>query len=116
MPDSADHVAEPAATPYEATSPAATYEDVLRAPAHSVAQVVDGELVLAPRPAPAHFRSSSGVHGSLQLPFDRRPGGPGGPGGWWIGFEPELLLGAAILVPALAGWRRERLPVFPTTT
>jgi Uma2 family endonuclease len=35
----------------------------------------------------------------------------GGPGGWWILFEPELHLGPDILVPDLAGWRRERLPV-----
>lgn len=44
-------------------------------------------------------------------PFDRRLGDPGGPGNWWILFGPELHLGADILVPDLAAWRRERLPV-----
>jgi Uma2 family endonuclease len=39
--------------------------------------------------------------------------GRGGPGGWWILDEPELHLGADVLVPDLAGWRRERLPVVP---
>jgi Uma2 family endonuclease len=36
--------------------------------------------------------------------------GDGGPGGWWILDEPELHLGEHVLVPDLAGWRRERLP------
>ena len=41
--------------------------------------------------------------------------GRGGPGGWWIIFEPELHLGEDILVPDLAGWRRERMPDYPDT-
>ncbi|MGH8524967.1 MAG: Uma2 family endonuclease, partial [Gammaproteobacteria bacterium] len=39
----------------------------------------------------------------------------GGPGGWWILDEPELHLGRDILVPDLAGWRRERMPALPET-
>lgn len=39
--------------------------------------------------------------------------GQGGPGGWWILYEPELHLGADVMVPDLAGWRRERMPVVP---
>jgi hypothetical protein len=39
----------------------------------------------------------------------------GGPGGWWILDEPELHLGADILVPDLAGWRRSRMPTLPET-
>ncbi len=41
--------------------------------------------------------------------------GEGGPGGWWILDEPELHLGPHILVPDLAGWRRERMPEMPDT-
>lgn len=37
--------------------------------------------------------------------------GRGGPGGWVILDEPELHLAEDVLVPDLAGWRRERLPV-----
>jgi Uma2 family endonuclease len=48
----------------------------------------------------------------LGAPFHR---GRGGPGGWWILDEPELHLGADILVPDLAGWRRERMPAIPET-
>jgi hypothetical protein len=36
-----------------------------------------------------------------------------GPGGWWLLHEPELHFGADILVPDLAGWRRERLAAVP---
>jgi Uma2 family endonuclease len=46
----------------------------------------------------------------LGSPFHR---GRGGPGGWIILDEPELHLGADVLVPDLAGWRRERLPEVP---
>jgi Uncharacterized protein conserved in cyanobacteria len=46
----------------------------------------------------------------LVPPFDH---GTGGPGGWWIIDEPELHLGADIFVPALAGWRHKRMPVYP---
>lgn len=88
----------------------ATYEDLLQVPDILIAEIVDGELVTSPRPAFPHARATSTVAQDLS-PFDRRPGGPGGPGGWWILFEPELHLGADILVPDLAGWRRERMPM-----
>jgi Uma2 family endonuclease len=41
--------------------------------------------------------------------------GERGPGGWFILNEPELHLGEDVLVPDLAGWRRERMPVFQRT-
>ena len=90
----------------------ATYQDVLDAPAHQVAEVVDGTLHTHPRPAMPHARASSMLGVELGGPFDR---GRGGPGGWWIVFEPELHLGDDILVPDLAGWRRERMPEYPET-
>ena len=36
-----------------------------------------------------------------------------GPGGWVILDEPELHFGNDVLVPDIAGWRRERLPNVP---
>jgi Uma2 family endonuclease len=36
-----------------------------------------------------------------------------GSGGWVILDEPELHFGDDVLVPDLAGWRRERLPTLP---
>ena len=88
----------------------ATYEDLLQVPDILIAEILDGELITSPRPASPHARAASVMAQDLG-PFDRRPGGPGGPGGWWIFFEPELHLGPDILVPDLAGWRRERMPV-----
>ena len=88
----------------------ATYEDLLRVPEHLVAEIVDGELFASPRPAGPHARVTSKLGGTLVGPFD---GGVGGPGGWIILDEPELHLGDAVLVPDLAGWRRERLPYVP---
>ena len=91
--------------------PRATYQDVLDAPPHRVAEVVDGVLYTNPRPALPHARASSSLGVKIGGPFDHDAGGPGG---WWIIDEPELHLGEDILVPDLAGWRRERLPDFPT--
>ena len=88
----------------------ATYQDVLDAPAHMVAEIVTGALHLQPRPAIRHTVAGSFLGGELFGPFQR---GRGGPGGWWILDEPELHFGEDILVPDLAGWRRERMPEPP---
>ena len=88
----------------------ATYRDVLDAPAHMVAEVVEGALHLQPRPASPHALAGSSLGDELVSPFQK---GRGGPGGWWILDEPELHFGEDILVPDLAGWRRERMPDYP---
>jgi Uma2 family endonuclease len=88
----------------------ASYQDVLDAPPHTVAELVGGTLHLHPRPASRHAYAASSLADELVSPFQK---GRGGPGGWWILLEPELHLGADVLVPDLAGWRRERLPAFP---
>ncbi|MGH7965864.1 MAG: Uma2 family endonuclease [Candidatus Binatia bacterium] len=87
----------------------ATYEDLLQVPDLFIAEIIDGELITSPRPASPHARAVSIIGRDID-PFDRSPGRPGGPGGWWVLFEPELHLGTDILVPDLAGWRRERMP------
>lgn len=90
----------------------ATYEDLMAVPDHQVAEILDGVLEVSPRPAPRHTVSSSEIGGDLVPPFGR---GRGGPGGWRILDEPELHLGPDVLVPDLAGWRRETLPDLPET-
>ncbi len=90
----------------------ATYQDVLDAPAHLVAELVGGTLYTHPRPALPHALASSSLQTDLSSAFQF---GRGGPGGWWILFEPELHLDEDIVVPDLAGWRRERLPELPDT-
>jgi len=91
----------------------ATYEDLLTLPDHVVGEIVDGDLFVSPRPSPRHALASSSLGSELVGPFQR---GRGGPGGWWILDEPELHLARDILVPDLAGWRRERMPRLPETT
>ena len=88
----------------------ATYQDVLDAPPNMVAEVVGGALYTHPRPAMPHAWAASGLGGTLSQPFNF---GRGGPGGWWIVVEPELHLGEDIVVPDLAGWRRENMPEYP---
>lgn len=74
----------------------ATYEDVLGAPEHCIAQVIDGELHTQPRPEGPHQSVASMLGGELFGPFRR---GRGGPGGWILLDEPELHLASDILVP-----------------
>jgi Uma2 family endonuclease len=90
----------------------ATYQDILDLPQHLVGEIIHGALVIHPRPAPKHLLASSALGVELAGPFHM---GRGGPGGWWILDEPELHLASHILVPDLAGWRRERLPSLPET-
>lgn len=87
----------------------ATYQDVLDAPDHLVAEIVGGELRLSPRPRSIHARAASRLGATLDGPFDR---GTTGPGGWIVLDEPELHL-PDIVVPDLAGWRRDRMPEMP---
>lgn len=91
----------------EAAKAPATYEDVLAAPENRIAQVVDGELYVHPRPAGGHAAAASALGEELGPPFKR---GRGGPGGWLLLDEPELHLQTDIVVPDLGGWRRDRLP------
>ena len=86
----------------------ATYADLYDVPEHFVAEIFDGELYASPRPALPHAHAASVLGIKLGEPFHRS-----GPGGWVILDEPELHFGKDVLVPDLAGWRRERLPTVP---
>jgi len=88
----------------------ATYADLVALPSHLVGEIIDGELIASPRPATPHVRAASRLGMDLGGPFDR---GKGGPGGWVILDEPELHIVEQVLVPDLAGWRRERMPEMP---
>lgn len=88
----------------------ATYEDIVALPDHVVGEIVNGELHVSPRPALPHTSAASALGEELGPPFRR---GRGGPGGWIILDEPEIHLGRDVVVPDLAGWRRERVPELP---
>jgi Uma2 family endonuclease len=88
----------------------ASYADIEALPPNMVGQILFGVLHAHPRPAPRHAAASSVIGAELYNPFQR---GRGGPGGWILLDEPELHLGAHVVVPDIAGWRRERLPRLP---
>lgn len=88
----------------------AGYEDLLRLPEHVTGEILNGELHTQPRPSSRHSMVESAMARDLGAPFGS---GRGGPGGWVILVEPEVHLGPHVLVPDLAGWRRERLPIVP---
>lgn len=90
----------------------ATYADIEALPEHLVGEIIFGVLHTHPRPAPRHSRATSRLGIEIGGPFDR---GRGGPGGWIILDEPELHLGPHVIVPDIAGWRRERMPRLPET-
>ncbi|MBZ4422266.1 Uma2 family endonuclease [Myxococcus sp. RHSTA-1-4] len=90
----------------------ATYSDLEALPDNVVGEIVGGVLHVSPRPAGPHAVAASRLGIELGGPFDR---GRNGPGGWFILDEPELHLGEDVLVPDLAGWRRERMPSPPRT-
>ena len=88
----------------------ATYRDIEALPEHLVGELIAGVLYAHARPAIPHAVASSALGEELGPPFKR---GRGGPGGWVILDEPELHFGDDVLVPDLAGWRRERMPEIP---
>ena len=90
--------------------PPATYQDVLDAPPHMVAELSAARCTcIRGRRSATASRPRRWATKSV-APFHK---GRGGPGGWWILDEPELHFAADVLVPDLAGWRRERMPEFP---
>ena len=84
----------------------ATYDDILALPEGLNGELIEGELIVSPRPAGRHVRSATRLGAHLG-PFDRDPSGED-PGGWIFFDEPELHFGKNVLIPDLAGWRRER--------
>ncbi|MEE2952506.1 MAG: Uma2 family endonuclease [Pseudomonadota bacterium] len=88
----------------------ATYADLEAVPDHLVAEIIGGELVTHPRPAPKHIKAATSLGIELGDAFER---GRSGPGGWVFFDEPELHLCQEVIVPDLAGWRIDRLRVLP---
>lgn len=85
----------------------ATYDDLYTIPKNMVGEIIDGDIVASPRPSRKHGYSASIIGNELGPPYNM---GRGGPGGWIIIGEPEISFGDNILVPDLAGWKKERFP------
>jgi Uma2 family endonuclease len=88
------------------------YQQLLDLPENLVGEIIGGQLYTQPRPTGPHALAERGLTLELAGPFDK---GRGGPGGWWILVEPEVhfIRDIEVVVPDLAGWRRERLPTIP---
>jgi Uma2 family endonuclease len=91
----------------------ARYDELLKVPDTKVAEIIDGELIVSPRPAPPHAYAASVMGADLIGGFHRPPGNPPTPGGWWLLDEPELHFGDDVIVPDQAGWRQTRMQKVP---
>ena len=92
----------------EPTVKRATYEDLCSIPENAI-----GELIVTPRPSRKHVFASSYLGSEVIPPYSHGRGC--GPGGWIILIAPEIGLGEDILVPDLAGWKRECFPASEAT-
>ncbi|MDR3566965.1 MAG: Uma2 family endonuclease [Syntrophobacteraceae bacterium] len=86
----------------------ATYEDLFDIPENMTGEIINGKLIVTPRPSPKHMVSTSALGAKIVPRYQFGEGG--GPGGWLIVFEVEVRLGENTIVPDLAGWRKERFP------
>lgn len=87
----------------------ATYEDLHNIPEHMTGEIINGELVVTPRPSRRHTSAVSSLGYKIGPRYQFGEGGETGE--WIIIIEPEIGLGENILVPDLAGWKTERFPV-----
>ncbi len=83
----------------------ATLQDLDDLPEDVIGHIVDGELIVLPRPNIPHVLVATHLTADLVGPFRR---GIGGPGGWIILAEPMIYFGEDLFIPDLAGWRKER--------
>jgi len=81
-------------------------------PEHLTGEMINGRLYTQPRPTTPHALAESGLAMDIGGAYHR---GRDGPGGWWILVEPEIhfIRDTEVLVPDLAGWRRDRMPRLP---
>jgi len=88
----------------------AVYEDLYDLPENMTGEIIDGELIVTPRPAPKHVYTTSVLDKKIGSPYQF--GESGGPGGWIILVEPEIKFAEECnpIVPDLAGWKAERFP------
>ena len=92
------------------------WEELCALPENVVGEIFNDELIVSPRPSPKHAMASTDLLTKVNHLF-----GGGGEGSWLILFEPELhfakpkqkLEKKNIIVPDIAGWKKERMPKLP---
>lgn len=92
----------------------ATPADLLARADREQLELVGGALVPKAAPTAEHGRGQAATVASLGRRFDRKPGGRW-PGGWWFATETHVQYASgAVFCHDLAGWRRDRVPEFPS--
>lgn len=88
------------------------YQQLIDLSENLTGEIIGGRLYAQPRPSARHGLAQSDLGTLLGGPFRF---GRDGPGGWWIIDEPEIhfVRDVEVVVPDLAGWRRERMPQLP---
>ena len=96
----------------KSSSADALYAQLKALPENLTGEIINGRLYAQPRPTTLYTLAGSGLEIDIGSAYHR---GRGGPGGWWILVEPEVhfLRDTEVLVPDLAGWRRQRMPRLP---
>jgi Uma2 family endonuclease len=96
----------------QTASKSSLYDKLMALPEGLTGEIINGRLRTQPRPAWAHSLAGSRLGADIEGPYGR---GRGGPGGWWIIDEPEVhfVLDTEVLVPDIAGWRKQRMPSPP---
>jgi len=90
----------------------ATYADLLALPPETRAEILGGEVVVAPSPTPVHQSMVAEIYAELRGPFQR---GRGGPGDWWLIPDVDVEFGVHdICRPDISGWRKDRVRSFPS--
>lgn len=90
------------------------YQQIMAMPENMVGEIINGRLVTMTRPAGPHCQAGSVLGANILFPYQN---GRGGPGGWWIVDEPEIhfIRNVEVVVPDIAGWKRERMSRLPRT-
>ena len=82
----------------------ATYADIEALPEHIIGEILFDRLVTSRRGGVRHCLASSAMTCIIGAPFFL---GKDGPGDWIILNKPEIHLGPHVIVPDVAGWKRE---------
>lgn len=85
----------------------ATCEDLCNLPEDKIGEILEGELILTLEPSWKHHLAAI-LLDDILAPY--RLEEELGPGGWIILLRPKIKFGDNILVPDLAGWKKERFP------
>jgi len=84
------------------------YKDLYKIPENMTGEIINGELVVTPRPSRKHGYSTTALGAAVVPSYQFGRGG--GLGGWVIIIEPEIGFGENIMVPDIAGWKEDRYP------